>query len=656
MATYFVATNGNDSNPGTIEQPWLNLLVSFRKLNAGDTLYIRDGIYYTTGIGINSSGIGAVKNGTSENPIVVSRYQNEVPIIDRSIGTTTGTVMFIQNLNYWKFFGIIFQNSHQFDNKVAEGVVNFMSRHLTFEQCIVRNVTQGFRSSSSDYIYYINCDVYNAVNTIAVGDKLPGTAGQGFSIEGPTANPNDVNGIYYEWMWGHHLIEGCRIWDIANSGYSLTYNGRAHINNSWAYNVHNRSFLTSFQSYEQPSDTFIVTNSIALYPNRKGFVNNNNSHLHSSNIKWYNNIVIRNQGIEANGTVIAANSAFKLDMRENLGIASIIIRNNVDYQSNNSYASSGTQYNLIKTNNTFDIPLTLTDADFVGPMDEQSLVAAMLAPRKADGSLPDFTNLWPSETSQLRNAGVDVGLPYEGIAPDLGPFQYQTLTSQYTLTRNVTGSGSIVATPNLSLYENENVSLLAVPATGWEFTGWSGDLSGTTNPQTLLMDGNKTVNAAFSQIILPPPNVFDNWSILSYPVLQSSISGNVLVSNLNTTYLNNNINLNELKTIVEVLIDINVLWNNTPIRTINVSMKGSEIRGIINTNTETLYENMVQLYNAIKAYTTINVDNLGWITLETKLLLNPSSSQFARTHNWNTDILKRNTTLLYDLLKSYYLD
>jgi hypothetical protein len=66
----------------------------------------------------------------------------------------------------------------------------------------------------------------------------------------------------------------------------------------------------------------------------------------------------------------------------------------------------------------------VNEADFVGPMDSLSIVTAMLAPRKADGSLPDLPNLWPSASSQLRNAGTDVGLPYYGTAPDLGPFQY----------------------------------------------------------------------------------------------------------------------------------------------------------------------------------------------------------------------------------------
>ncbi|NIV37957.1 MAG: cell wall-binding protein, partial [Anaerolineae bacterium] len=37
----------------------------------------------------------------------------------------------------------------------------------------------------------------------------------------------------------------------------------------------------------------------------------------------------------------------------------------------------------------------------------------------------------------------------------------------------------------------------ATPDSSWGFAGWSGDLSGYTNPATLVMDGHKTVTAIF---------------------------------------------------------------------------------------------------------------------------------------------------------------
>jgi len=49
---------------------------------------------------------------------------------------------------------------------------------------------------------------------------------------------------------------------------------------------------------------------------------------------------------------------------------------------------------------------------------------------------------------------------------------------------------------------NEVVTLTAVPAAGCRFVQWTGDLTGSTNPQSILMDRNKTVTAVFE--VTPP--------------------------------------------------------------------------------------------------------------------------------------------------------
>jgi hypothetical protein len=41
------------------------------------------------------------------------------------------------------------------------------------------------------------------------------------------------------------------------------------------------------------------------------------------------------------------------------------------------------------------------------------------------------------------------------------------------------------------------VELTAVPEPSWVFDAWSDDLTGSSNPETIVMDGNKTVTATF---------------------------------------------------------------------------------------------------------------------------------------------------------------
>jgi uncharacterized repeat protein (TIGR02543 family) len=72
---------------------------------------------------------------------------------------------------------------------------------------------------------------------------------------------------------------------------------------------------------------------------------------------------------------------------------------------------------------------------------------------------------------------------------------------QYTLTINIVGSGTVTRNPNLATYPaGTSVLLTANAGTGWTFTGWSGDLNGSTNPDTITMDSDKTVTATFTAI------------------------------------------------------------------------------------------------------------------------------------------------------------
>ncbi len=72
--------------------------------------------------------------------------------------------------------------------------------------------------------------------------------------------------------------------------------------------------------------------------------------------------------------------------------------------------------------------------------------------------------------------------------------------SSYTLTISAV-NGSVAKTPSKSGYAyGEAVTLQATPNTGYSFSGWSGDASGTTNPTTITMNGSKSVTASFTAI------------------------------------------------------------------------------------------------------------------------------------------------------------
>ncbi len=71
----YVSPAGSNSNNGSLNSPWASLKYAFSQLNAGDTLYLRGGIYWESSLTINTS-------GTSTNPVVITNYPSETPIID----------------------------------------------------------------------------------------------------------------------------------------------------------------------------------------------------------------------------------------------------------------------------------------------------------------------------------------------------------------------------------------------------------------------------------------------------------------------------------------------------------------------------------------------------------------------------------------------
>lgn len=71
---------------------------------------------------------------------------------------------------------------------------------------------------------------------------------------------------------------------------------------------------------------------------------------------------------------------------------------------------------------------------------------------------------------------------------------------QYTLTVNTEGQGTVALDPAGGTYnENTVVTLTATADTGWRFSEWSSDLSGSDNPTTITMNSDKTVTARFIQ-------------------------------------------------------------------------------------------------------------------------------------------------------------
>ena len=140
----------------------------------------------------------------------------------------------------------------------------------------------------------------------------------------------------------------------------------------------------------------LIHHSLAVANNARGFDQNNNG-----GTMW----VYNNTGYD-NGVNFGFTTAYGTDE----------LRNNISYRGKN--ADQPKSKSVIAIDHNSWNGFNLSASDF------QSLdTTQILAPRAADGSLPESTCLHLADGSSLINAGIDVNLWYNDFAPDLGCYE-----------------------------------------------------------------------------------------------------------------------------------------------------------------------------------------------------------------------------------------
>jgi len=49
--TYYVATTGNDTNPGSFDRPWQHIGRAASTMVAGDSVFVRGGVHFVRAVG-----------------------------------------------------------------------------------------------------------------------------------------------------------------------------------------------------------------------------------------------------------------------------------------------------------------------------------------------------------------------------------------------------------------------------------------------------------------------------------------------------------------------------------------------------------------------------------------------------------------------------
>jgi len=104
-ANYYIAPNGNDSNPGTISSPWQTLKKAVSMARGGEVIYVRGGGYTEEEIWLNSD------RGTGPGKLLtIKAYPNKTPIF------TNGSRGLIIDISYVRIEGLNFTNGKSIYN------------------------------------------------------------------------------------------------------------------------------------------------------------------------------------------------------------------------------------------------------------------------------------------------------------------------------------------------------------------------------------------------------------------------------------------------------------------------------------------------------------------------------------------------------------
>ncbi len=116
---------------------------------------------------------------------------------------------------------------------------------------------------------------------------------------------------------------------------------------------------------------------------------------------------------------------------------------------------------------------------------------------------------WTVEGPAFYNCKVKVCSPTIAQPDICGQSEYFDIVVKRALSiTQAIGNGAVSVDGSLPPYtlpwsgefnENDSVTLEAIPDSfsGWEFYGWYGDLTGSVNPTTITMDGDKSITAIF---------------------------------------------------------------------------------------------------------------------------------------------------------------
>ncbi|MBR2211347.1 MAG: right-handed parallel beta-helix repeat-containing protein [Fibrobacter sp.] len=464
-AVYYVATDGKDSNPGSKEKPFASLNKANKVVTAGDTVWIRGGVYelkdtvfyerykMTAGILLTASG------ESDDNRIHYLAYPCERPIFDgaklpvgegvkSSDGTAKGamyTSPIVISAKYLHLKGFEVRNTPMKHNSNS-GIFLYASKHIFLEQIDSHhNAGPGFfandgAADGGGHIF-LNCDAHD--NYDPDGWQGDGENADGFGAHYQKPGEGDTTKFI-----------GCRAWWNSDDGFDfINQEFPVVVENCYAmgngYSNYGLGNPTSGNGYgiKMGQSTFgtghhLIKYCVAWKNKASGFYAN----YTNAGSTWLNNTAYNNgdRSFSMASALYAEDGKTRLtEVSPLTGDNAHVLKNNIAFP--NKLSQIGECWEYIPSqginhyvdcpageNNTWNLKLDLTVDDFESLDDpsttvtgkDLSTIAGILGPRNADGSLPNVDFLKLKKGSRAIDKGEDLGFPFAGDSPDLGAYEY----------------------------------------------------------------------------------------------------------------------------------------------------------------------------------------------------------------------------------------
>lgn len=400
LSLVFISCSGDDSttesgNPQT-ENPNENpddgrlimvedsdeLLSALSAVKEGDSIVVREGTY------LLDNKIRIFKSGTEDKKIsLTAAADGDRPKLDfSSMVEASANQGIVLNAEYWHIKGLEIFGAGDNGMKI-EGNNNIIE-FCSFSECHDTGL-QIDNGASNNTI--LNCDsFFNADSSLENAD--------GFACK-LTAGT------------GNKFI-GCRAWQNLDDGYD-------------GYLRDNDNITTTYENCWAIKNGYLKDGSRGVGDGNGFKTGGSDDKTLKHHAEYYNCVAAENtaDGFDHNsnrGDILLYNCTAYENGKANYGFGSINRVGKLEIKNSAVLGDPG-DFHADETDvshNSWQEGFSVTEDDFVSlDIDE------LTAPRKSDGSLPDVNFMHLTQGSDLIDAGVDVGLPYSGSAPDLGAFE-----------------------------------------------------------------------------------------------------------------------------------------------------------------------------------------------------------------------------------------